>query len=230
LQEVRNNLNLWHVQLADYHRQRERVSRSLAVMDERQRALLEQQQNLQGELSRLEEEYQIRQDRLQATIAEVERLKADMDEARLQTGNALKNLRSRQVEREKADQAQRSTRRQLVDAETRQVQLRAHDNELTNRLEALRKSQQTLKTAVENEAEALRKGQTKLDEAARQRDQAAEAVKTSEYALQMQRQSLEETEQERRKLLEERSRLEAQRTKVRAQLDVLEQAERSFSG
>jgi chromosome segregation protein len=230
LQEVRNNLNRWHVQLADYHRQRERVSRNLAVMDERQRALLEQQQNLQGELSRLEEEYQIRQDRLQATMAEVERLKADMDEAKLQTEGVLKNLRSRQTERDKADQAQRSTRRQLVDAETRQVQLRAHDNELANRLEALRKSQQTLKMAVENEAEALRRGQERLDDAARQRDQAAEAVKTGEQAVQKQRQSLEETEQQRRKLLEERSRLEAQRTKVRAQLDVLEQAERSFSG
>jgi chromosome segregation protein len=230
LQQVRNNLNLWHVELADDHRQRERVSRNLAVMDERQRALLEQQQSLQSEVSRLEEEYQIRQDRFKSTAAEAERLKADMDDARLQADNALKNLRAQQAEREKADQSQRTIRRQLLDVETRQVQLRAHENELTNRLESLRKSQRMLKTAVENEAEALRQGQERLDDAARQRDEAAEAVKAGEQAVLKQRQVLEETEIQRRKLLEERSRLDASRTKVRAQMEVIEQAERSFSG
>jgi chromosome segregation protein len=230
LQEVRNNLNLWHVELSDYHRQRERVSRNLAVMDERQRALLEQEQSLQSEVSRLEEEYQIRQDRFKSTAAEVERLKADMDDAKLQQDSALRNLRTQQAERDKADQSQRTIRRQLVDAETRQVQLRAHENELANRMESLRKSQQMLKTAVENEAEALRQGQERLDQAASQRDGAAEAVKAGEQAVLKQRQVLEETEIQRRKLLEERSRLDASRTKVRAQMDVIEQAERSFSG
>jgi chromosome segregation protein len=46
----------------------------------------------------------------------------------------------------------------------------------------------------------------------------------------MQRRQLEEMENQRRKVLEERSNLEAQRTKLRAQFEVLEQAERSFSG
>jgi chromosome segregation protein len=230
LQEVRNHLNGWHTQQAELHRQREQVSRSLAVMDERQRAMLEQLKNLQAELSRLDEEHQNRQDRLQSTLEDVQRLNAEMEEAGTQMDTARKNLRARQAERDKADQDQRSIRRQLVEAETRQVQLRAHENELSNRLESLHKSQQTLKTAVDSEAEALRRGQERLEEAARQRDQSTEAVKKAEQALQMQRRQLEEMENQRRKVLEERSNLEAQRTKLRAQFEVLEQAERSFSG
>jgi chromosome segregation protein len=230
LQEVRNHLNQWHVQQAELHRQREHVSRSLAVMDERQRAMLEQLKNLQAELSRLDEEHQNRQDRLQSTLEEVQRLNAEMEEAGTQMDTARKNLRARQAERDKADQDQRAIRRQLVDAETRQVQLRAHENELSNRLESLRKSQQTLITAVDSEAEALRRGQERLEEAARQRDQSTHAVKEAEQAVQMQRRQLEEMENQRRKVLEERSNLEAQKTKLRAQFEVLEQAERSFSG
>jgi chromosome segregation protein len=230
LQEVRNHLNGWHAQQAVLHRQREHVSRSLAVMDERQRAMLEQLKNLQAELSRLDEEHQNRQDRLQSTLDEVQRLNAEMEEAGNQMDTARKNLRARQAERDKADQDQRAIRRQLVEAETRQVQLRAHENELSNRLESLRKSQKTLKTAVDSEAEALRRGQERLEEAARQRDQSTQAVKEAEQAVQMQRRQLEEMENQRRKVLEERSHLEAQRTKLRAQFEVLEQAERSFSG
>jgi chromosome segregation protein len=230
LQEVRSNLNEWHIQQSDLHRQRERASRNLAVMDERQKALHEQQQSLQVELTRLEEEHQGRHDRLQATSAEVERLKADMAEAEAQLETARKNLQARQSERDKADQEQRATRRQVLDAETRQVQLRAHENELSNRLVSLHNSQQSLKTAVENEAEASRQGQERLVEAAKQRDKAANAVKASEEAVQFQRQQVEETENRRRKLQEERASLDALRMKIKAQLDVLEQAEQSMTG
>jgi chromosome segregation protein len=230
LQAVRGNLNEWHVQQSDLHRQRERVGRDLAVMDERQKALHDQQQNLQYELTRLEEEHLGRQDRVQATIAEIEHLQADMVEAETQLATARIDLQARQSERDKADQKQRSIRRELVEAETRQVQLRAHQNELTNRLDSLKKSQHSLETAVENEAAALQQGQGRLEQAASQREQAAEAVKACEQVVQSQRRVVEEGENQRRKLLEERSRLDAQRTKVRAQLDVLAQAEESLSG
>jgi chromosome segregation protein len=230
LQEVRNSLNEWHVQQSELHRQRERVSRSLAVMDERQRSLNEQQQSLQLDNSRLEDEHQTRQNRLQSTSEEVERLKADRAEAQSQVATAEKNLSDRRLEREKADQDQRTARRKLVDAETRQVQLRAHESELTNRLEGLRRSQQALKPAVDNEAEIFSQREKLLEEAAVTRQRAADALKACEEALQDQRRSIDQNESLRRNHLEERARFEAERTKVKAQLEVLEQAERSMSG
>src|SRR5512146_810261 len=50
---LRGQLNGWHTQSAELHTRRERVSRTLAVMDERQRALVEQQQHAEGDLARL---------------------------------------------------------------------------------------------------------------------------------------------------------------------------------
>ena len=43
LQEMRQQLNTWHTESAELHRRREQVSRSLAVSDERKRAMLDQQ-------------------------------------------------------------------------------------------------------------------------------------------------------------------------------------------
>ncbi len=64
LGEIRKELNNWHTISAALHTQWEKVSRSLAVMDERQRALQTQQQGLVNDLRRLEDEQKERQDRL----------------------------------------------------------------------------------------------------------------------------------------------------------------------
>ncbi|NMC78402.1 MAG: AAA family ATPase, partial [Chloroflexi bacterium] len=81
LQELRNQLNQWHSESAGLHQEREKQSRSLAVMDERQRALLEQQQSLQSEQSRLEEEQKAWQERIQAQQGGLEQLQEEQAEA-----------------------------------------------------------------------------------------------------------------------------------------------------
>ncbi len=230
LQEVRADLGQWHTRSADLHRQRERISRNLAVMDERQRALLEQQQSMQSDQARLEEAYQDQQARSQAAEAEIQRLGTDLSEARCQVDEARKALQARQKERERAEQSLRETRRQLVELETRQVHQRAHQNELTGRAESLRKSQQSLTEAVASEARALRQAEERLSQAEKLRQQAAEDVEQAEEALQSQRLRIDELETRRRKSAEERAKQEAERGRLKAQLDVLEQAERSFSG
>jgi len=73
LQALRGDLNTWHASAAGLHTQWEKVSRSLAVLEERQHALLSQQQSLQKDLSRLEEEQKARQQRLQDLAAERDR-------------------------------------------------------------------------------------------------------------------------------------------------------------
>ena len=64
LQELRGKLNVWHSQSAGLHTERERVSRALAVMDERQLSLAAQKRSAESDLARLEEEQKSRQDRL----------------------------------------------------------------------------------------------------------------------------------------------------------------------
>jgi chromosome segregation protein len=136
----------WHARSSELHTQWEKVSRNLAVMEERQRALVQQQQNLQTDLNRLEEE----QKAAPGTPARPDRRARPAADGAGRCagpgGSARKKLlEKRQAERGRVEQTLRDTRRTLVQSETAQVQLKAHQNELTNRVEALRKNKQAFR-------------------------------------------------------------------------------------
>ncbi len=230
LQELRNDLNTWHASSAALHTQWEKVSRGLAVMDERQRALVNQQQNLHNDNSRLEEEQKARLERLQDLIEERDRLQMELEEAEAQVTAARKNLEKRQAERNRAEQGLRDTRRLLVQSETTQVQVKAHQNELSNRSDALRKSQQTLSQTLANESELLQQLQARLQKQADLRAKAEQGQKQADEALQAQRKGIAELESQRKLMQDERTRFDGEHTRLAAQLEVLEQAERSLSG
>ncbi len=230
LQQLRTQLNAWHAQSAGQHTRREKISRDLAVLDERQRALLNQQQNVESDLSRLEEEHKARQEQLFDLQDEQERLQSELQDAQKQADAARRGLEARQTERAQVERNLREARRQLVASETRLVELKAHGGELAGRREALLKTQQSLTQAMQNEQQTAQKAQARLEQVANQRQQAEEACKHAEEDVQAHRKQVSELEAERRRLQEERSRLDAERTRLRAQLDVLEQAEKSLAG
>jgi chromosome segregation protein len=230
LQEIRGDLNTWHSSSAGLHTQWEKVSRSLAVMDERQRAMLAQQQNLHNEISRMEEEQKARRERLQDLVEERDRLQMDLEEAEAQVVAARKDLDKRQAERARVEQSVRDTRRTLVQSETAQVQLKAHQNELSNRADSLFKNQQSLEQALAKDAQLLDEAQKRLEKQVGLRQQAEQEQKQAEEALQIHRKALSELETRRKLLQDERSRFEGERTRLSTQLEVLEQAERSLSG
>lgn len=230
LQELRNDLNGWHTSSAALHNQWEKVSRSLAVMDERQRSLMVQQQNLQQDLSRLEEEQKARQERSLDLSAERDRLQADLVEAEAQVNDARKRLDKRLSERGRIEAGLRDTRRSLVQYETAQVQLKAHQNELANRIDALRKNQQAVSNTLANEEKLLEQLQVRLEKQAHTRQQAEQAQRTAEEALRTHRERMIQLETGRKQAQDERSRLEGERARLAAQLEVLEQAEQTLSG
>jgi chromosome segregation protein len=230
LKALRADLNEWHARSAALHTQWEKISRALAVMDERQRALLAQQQNLGQDLSRLEEEHKGRQVRLQDLIEEHDRLLLELEEAEAQVQAARKSLEKRQAERTRVEQAVRDTRRQLVQHETSQVQRKAHQSELSNRVEALRKNQASLGQTLSNESDLLEQLKVRLEKQNTLRGQAEQAQKDAEEALLAHRKSLADLEARRKQAQDERARCDGDRARLAAQLDVLEQAERSLSG
>lgn len=230
LQENRGHLNTWHGQSAELHTRREGISRKLAVLDERNRALIAQQRSLESDLSRLEEELESRSQRLQDLQQERNVLKSDLEDAEAQAVEALGNLNKRQSERAQAEKDLRETRRLLVQNETRQVQLKARRDELANRREEQQKTITSLSKSVESGEATLQAARTKQAEAAARRDEADNTRKEIEARQQAHQQRLHELDQERRKLQESRSKLDGERVRQRAQLEVLEQAERSLSG
>ncbi len=230
LAALRNQLSEWHGQSAALHNRREQVSRALAVMDERQRALSAQKASAQSDLARLEEEQAAREARREELQAETDRLKVDLQEAGEQVRQARNALERRQAERSALENRLKEARRSSLEAETRQVQVKARMDELKNRLEALQTSLHNLKHNQNKDAEELAKAQVDLDQWEKSRSAAGDQVSRMEEVLTSRRASIRGLEEQRRELQEERGRVDTERSRSVAQMEVLEQAERSMSG
>lgn len=230
LNELRESLGVLHRQSAEAHARWEEVSKRMAVLEERQRALVDQRQRTQNDLERMAEENQVRLDKRQTLEEEIQRLLEEQKEAEERLRDARKALEARQAERSKLEAQLRDARRLQTQAETRQVQVRAHHTELLHRIENLQSSVQSLQQALKREQEDLQRAQSRHAQWERNRTQAEDTWKKLEETLRTHQQTLRTREEERRALQEERNRLEAEATRLRAQLEVLEQAERSYSG
>ncbi len=229
-QSLRNELNEWHAQLSGWHRQSEQVSRILAVMDERQRALGEQKGNLLNDLTRLDEEQKTAQDRLKALIEEKDWLQNELADSQAQAEKVRQDFQNRHQQRQIAEKKVSDWRRQLLTAETQQVQSRAHHTELVSRLETQRKSQQTLAQAVDQGDKSLQQAQEGMAEVKDQRLQAENEVKQVEQDIQAIRHAMAAIETGRKRAQEKVAQFSAEKARLHAQLEVLEQAEKSFSG
>lgn len=230
VQALRSQLNEWHNQIAALHLKREKVSRELAVLDERQRATQESEQNLTSDLARLEEEEKARTERLAELRAEHQRQQSELEEAKAQLAQARLNLQNRQKERVEIEARLKSLRRELTDGETRQVQRKARLQEIQSRIETLCRSQETLQKSVDGAAAALEQANKAFQKAREQRTEAEVERNELEEQLQALSQQAVALENRRRQAQEKLTRLTADESRLRAQLDVLEQAEATLSG
>ncbi|HEX7568476.1 MAG TPA: chromosome segregation protein SMC [Anaerolineaceae bacterium] len=230
LMEVRERLNGWHTQSAELHQRREKISRDLAVMDERQRALQDQALNLERDVNRLIEDRATRQERIKKLADEKKQLDEELIEAQNQVSSASKILEARSRERQQVEYSLRDTRQKLTASQTRQVQIKAHQNEVRQRLESLRSSQKAAMLAIENDQNSLLKTEAQFKLVNEQREETQSALNNLETQRSEGRIHLDELETRRKVALDERSGLETQRSRIKAQLEVLEQAEHSFSG
>src|SRR5574340_165910 len=230
LGQVRGRLNAWHAQSAELHSRREEVNRALAVLDERQRALMNQGSTLQLDLARVEEEEHLHRERLAAMESERERLQAEFGEAETQAENARSTLAEREASRGRLEKTIRELRRQLVENETRQVHLKAHLNELKSRLAMLRKNTESAEAAIQPAEEKLGAAKSRLDEV----QAASEAAESRRHTLETDLRELQakigSAEAERKQAQDELIKLSSEKTRLSADVDVLEQAESTLSG
>lgn len=230
LQTLRDNLNGWHAESAGYHQQSEKISRELAILEERQRSMLEQRNNLQAEMTRLEEDYRFRQQKLQALAEERARLQTEFETAQEQANLAGESLRQRTEERNQFEAVLRGLRQQLVQAETGQVRLKARQQELSSRIDDLQRSFKAAKTALEKETAAFGDLEARSRQSERLAEEAQATVEEAEGALQTLRSRREDFSTRRKEAQDSISRLEGDTSKTTAQLQVLEQAEKAFTG
>jgi chromosome segregation protein len=230
LNSLRARLNSWHRQSAQLHETRESTSGDLAVLDERQRTLLDNRHSGMSEQSRLSEEIKIAQERLAETEAETVRLQAEYDDAQTQTISAQAALEMRQVEKSRIQAALQAVQQELQKLIAQRAGLEARLDELSSRSDGQNQKLDKLVQAIaitgvelENAAQELK---TKL--VVRQR--AESAVQIAEAELQIVRNQLADLEAQVKEKQSMRSARQAEQARFKAQLEVLEQAEQSLAG
>ncbi len=230
LQEVRGKLNEWHRQSAGLHEAREKINRNLAVLEERQKALTDQKNTFASDLARLDDDLLQRKERLAGIQSESRRLETDLEEAQRQLEQAKKELSEQQNQRAEIEKTVRRLRQLQLAAETRRVQLRARGDELSGRINQFDLAHLKATKSLDSFRAEAEKCQKNLDEARLKKSEAEAARDRSAARLEKARKALDEQEVERRKELDARAQLDARFSRLEAQLDVLEQAEKSLSG
>jgi chromosome segregation protein len=230
LNGVRARLNSWHRQSAQLHENRESTSGDLAVLDERQRTLLDNRQSGFSEQSRQSEEIKIAQERLAETESESVRLQAEYDDALAQTKSAQAALDARQVEKFRAQKELQAVQQKLGNLNTQRAGLQARQNELGTRSAGQKLKLDSLEQAIASAEAEAEKAAGELKEVMTARQKAETALQKAEAELQLVRNQQADLEAQVKEKQSGRSARQAEQARFKAQLDVLEQAEQSLAG
>ncbi|MDD5369156.1 MAG: chromosome segregation protein SMC, partial [Anaerolineaceae bacterium] len=228
--EIRNCLNDWYSRSSELHQNREKISRELAILEERQRAFTNQCQDHQSDQARLEGEIQAVEARIAKVQGEHSRLSGELQEAHTQVETARKAQQERVDQRSQVERAMREARQRLVSAETRLVQRKAHQDEMTHRINAQVKALEASQTALQTSQVEMEKAQSRLQKINEQRQLAEDHRKNALATLQKLQLSLAELDGERKLLLDDRTRLEGNHARLNVQIEAINQAEQSFAG
>jgi chromosome segregation protein len=230
LNGLRARLNSWHRQSAQLHESRESTSGELAMLDERQRALLDNRQSALSEHSRLSEELRVAQERLAETGTEAACLQAEYNEAQAQMRTAQATLDDRQTQKIRLEADLQSARQKLDEFTARRAGLQARLDELAARTEGQKQKLDVAAQAISSaEAEAEEAAQ-EFKEVVIARQKAETAVQNAERDLQLARNRLADLEAQVKEKQSARVTRQAKQARLKAQLDVLEQAEQSLAG
>ena len=230
LQELRSLLNAWHMETAELHRQREKISRDIAVLEERFRAYQNQDISLKAELSRNEDLKHSNQEKLTALMDEEERINLELAQCAEQLEEIRISFDERKANRDQLETKINLARKQLLEVETRQVQLKAHQRELTGRVESFEDSRKNLLQSIDQNQNGLNKTQKEMEEISAGQVKIQQSADIYVRDIGIAEEKLAELELQEKEFSGEISRLEAEHARAKAQLEVLHQAELAFSG
>ncbi len=230
IQSVRSELSAWHLQSAELHNQREKISRDLAVLDERQRALTDQIRLHESDLTRLEEEQKAQQGRLELVRAEREEQEKTYLEALSQREAAQGILDELTSTRQGVETDLQEKRRKLAALQTRQVEIQAQRNELQHRVDSLQKDRQRLQQGLEPSDIAVREAHHRLENAQQVQEKSQAERLDLETKLTEISEKIKAAEGRYRQLQEKLAVAQANISQLNAQIEVLTQAELSHSG
>ncbi len=230
VQGLRAQLNTWHREVSDLHSQRESVSRELAVLDERQRSLTASRQTLISDRDRALDEGTLARERLSEVEGEVVRMQAESEEADERLKSAQEALQSRQVERSGIEEKLQAAQATLNSLNTRKAETQARLDELASRRTAQSERIETGKATVQEADEEVVRADGEHRSAQSALQKATQAYEEAEANLEARKGEVAYLQEEKRQKNEEVSALKANQSRLAAQLEVLEQLERSLQG
>ncbi len=230
LSGLRAQLNGWHRQSAELHNQREAISRELAVLEERRRALTNTQASVLSDQEHAMDELHLANDRFGKAGQDATRIQSEYEEAKSQLANAQNSLQTRQSERAALEEQLTLTRSQIENFSQQRAENNARLDELKSRIESQTQKIEQTKTAIANGESLLEKARAQFETARSAREQANFALQEAEEKAVSKKNEVDRIERERRDALEQRTKEESDHSRLKAQLEVLEQSEQSLAG
>ena len=230
LSGLRAQLNGWHRQSAELHNQREAISRELAVLEERRRALTNTQASVLSDQEHAMDELHLANDRYGEARQDVDRIQSEYEEAKSQFANAQNSLQIRQSERAALEEQLALTRNQIENFSQLRAENNARLDELKSRLESQTQKIEQTKATIANGESLLAKARVQYETARKTREQAALVLQDAEEKVVSRKNEVDRIERERRDALEQRTKEESDHSRLKAQLEVLEQSEQSLAG
>ena len=229
-QETRNELSELHLQSAELHSRRESTSRELAVADERARYLQEQENSGRESITQLGEEIGLIEARYTFAVEEVERLEIEFEEAKERGESVQEAYVIRKSEREKIESNLAAARESLIEASTKQSNLKIQYSERRAQLNHLQKSLENADRALHDGKDQLTTAEQKVKKSAQELLEAEERVNeilTLKKNLEL---KILDHNERNRDLGKRFAEFETDFAKLAAQSEVIEQANSTFVG
>ncbi len=230
LSGLRAQLNGWHRQSAELHNQREAISRGLAVLEERRRALTHTQASALSDQEHAMDELHLANERYGEAEQDVVRVQGEYEEAKSQLASAQNSLQTRQSERASLEEQLTLIRDQIENLSQQRAENNARLDELKSRIESQTQKIEQTKNVIANGESLSAKAKTQFETAHTAREQANLALQEAEEKVVNRKNEADRIEHERRNALEQRTKEESDHSRLKAQLEVLEQSEQSLAG
>jgi len=229
LSGLRTQLNGWHRQSAELHNQREAVSRDLAVLEERRRALTNTQSSILSDQEHAMNDLHLANDRYNESELDAARMHGEYKDAQNQLVNAQNSMQTQQSERTALEEQLALIRSQAESLSRQRAENSARLDELKSRIETQTQKIAQARPAIANGEALLARAGAQYVSARKVREQAQAALQEAEEKTVTEKNKVDSIEYERRAALEERTKQESNHSRLKAQLEVLEQSEQSLA-
>lgn len=230
IHELRQVLNSLHRQSAVLHADREKISRELAIIDERKSNLISQQQYTNSEIARAEENLGTESQKLALIQEEVAKRESELDKARTQLEQAHIKFRSMQDEYSEVEtrllELQKLNEELVLKIGRMQIRFSEGEIQLEQDRKSLADADETI-SMVQKEYDSAKDHLNEVERLLKNKSQELDVADKELKSVQL---KVQQVEEQLRKLNAERSDGEAQLARIGARLEILDQADEKLTG